>query len=162
MKKAYLAGLALMLGSSVAVAELPVRDPATVCPYLEQEGLMAGEWKVTGPTEGFCQSSIKYTDKVRQIDPVYYIARGDAQQAHILSVVANITGDNAHSAPILFLRQAAHTLSKRVTGKRLPGNISESIGSQKGGATATVEGVNVRVVRTERADGGFDMAVHFE
>lgn len=163
MKKFYLTGLALMLASNLALAALPEHDPAIVCAYEEVEGLMAGEWKVISPTEGVCQSSVKYTEANQPKNTLYYIARGDSLEARILSVVVNVNDPSAPSSAIQLFRQAAQTLSVKLTGKRLPGAISTAIGSQKGDVSGTVGAVNVRVVRQDRADGsGYEMMVHFD
>ncbi|ORL52189.1 Hypothetical protein (plasmid) [Pseudomonas putida] len=163
MKSLLPLSLALMLASTGAAAALPDGNPAEVCAYMTSEGLIAGEWHVRSPGEAGCSTPPKEIGGGSPPNNLVYLADGNETAAHTLRLALNLNQPQAPAMGLQLLLQASHSLSLRVTGKRLPPQISAAITSRLGNASATVGQVNISVVRTDWATGdGYNLQVRFE
>lgn len=163
MKKLLPIGLALSLVSTAALGALPNTDPSVACTYMQSEGLITGEWRVSSPDEAGCSSPAKDIGGGTPPNNLAYLANGDAAEAYTLRLALNVNQPQAPAMALQLLLQASHSLSVKLTGKRMPSQLSKAITSREGNASAMVGQVNISVVRTDwpRSDG-YNLQVRFD
>lgn len=138
-------------------------DPSIVCGYLSNSGLATRGWKHQYDNEFGCSSPYKEIGAGRPLaNNLAYYVEGGPSEAKIVKLVLNINNKASASAAYAELVEAAQTLSPKLTGEKLPSEISSAITDGKN-ASVNAGGTTIRVLRIDWPTGkGHEINLFFQ
>ena len=158
-----LAALTVGATAGLATAALKATTPAEACGYMADQGLSTRGWKNYHDNEFGCSSP--YHD----IGPGFplpnnlaYYAEGKQQSVALVKLVLNVNNRTEAKSGHTALVKAAEALASRVTGEKLPGEISRAILEGRK-ASAKLGNTTVEVLRIDWPTGkGYEVKVIFQ
>ncbi|WP_295400868.1 DUF6030 family protein [uncultured Thiocystis sp.] len=138
-------------------------DPSTVCSYLTNSGLATRGWKNQYDNEFGCSSPYKDIGTGAPLaNNLAFYVEGGPSEAKLVKLVLNINNKALAASAYAELLKAAQALSPKLTGKKLPSEISSAITNGKK-ASANAGVTQIEVMRIDWPTGkGHEVKVFFQ
>lgn len=153
----------------LAVAATPVSanflntEPSAACNYLTGDGLATRGWKNQYDNEFGCSSPYKEIGTGMPLaNNLAYYVEGSSAEARLVKLVVNINNKTLAGSAYTELLQASQELSLKLSGVKLPEEISSAIKNGKK-ASAKAGNTEIEVIRIDWPTGkGHELKVFFE
>jgi hypothetical protein len=157
------AALLLAGATGPASATFLSTDPSTVCNYLTNGGLATRGWKNQYDNKFGCSSPYKEIGTGAPLaNNLAYYVEGGPSEAKVVKLVININNTASAASAYAELLKVAQALSPKLTGVKLPSEISSAITNGKN-ASANAGGTIIEVIRIDWPTGkGHEIKVFFE
>lgn len=156
------AALLLAGATGPASATFLSTDPSTVCNYLTNGGLATRGWKKQYDNEFGCSSPYKEIGTGAPLaNNLAYYVEGGPSEAKVVNLVLNINNKALAASAYAELLKAAQALSPKLTGGKLPSEISSAIANGNK-ASANAGATQIEVIRIDWPTGkGHEIKVFF-
>ncbi|MCY9837982.1 hypothetical protein [Aeromonas media] len=153
----------LSVATSPVSADFLNTGPSAMCNYLTSDGLATRGWKNQYDNEFGCSSPYKEIGTgVPLANNIAYYVEGSSSEARLAKLVVNINNKTLAGSAYTELLQASQELSLKLSGVKLPEEISIAIKNGKK-ASAKAGSTAIEVIRIDWPTGkGHELKVFFE